>query len=503
MDAPSHARVAIIGTGFAGIGMAVGLKRSGIDDFVLLERAGDVGGTWRDNSYPGCQCDVPSHLYSFSFAPNPGWSRTYSPQPEIFDYLRDCADRFGVRPHVRFGHEVCDATWDEDEQRWRLETTKGVLTADVLVAANGPLSEPSVPPIPGRERFRGTSFHSASWDHDHDLAGRRVAIIGTGASAIQIVPRIQPHVDALTVFQRTPAWVLPHTDRPTTRLERRLYARLPVLQRLVRAGIYATRELVVVGLAKDPRFVKPIRRLAESHLRRHVEDPELRAKLTPQYSPGCKRLLLSDDYYPALTAGNVDVVTDPITEIREHSVVTADGAEHEVDTIVYATGFHVTDNPMADRVHGAGGRSMADAWAADGARAYKGTTVTGFPNLFLLAGPNTGIGHTSLVVMIEAQVRYVLDALGWLEREGVAAVDVRADALDAFDREVQRKMKRTVWNAGGCASWYLDERGRNSTLWPDFTWRFRRLLRRFDAERYDVVPAARQPAQPASEAVGV
>jgi cation diffusion facilitator CzcD-associated flavoprotein CzcO len=480
-----HTRIAIVGAGFAGLGAAIRLRQEGIDDFVVFEKNGDVGGTWWDNSYPGCQCDVPSHLYSFSFALNPEWSNTYSPQPEIWAYLRRTAERFGVLPHIRLNTAVVDASWDDAAKVWRLQTSDGEHTADVLVGGNGALSEPSTPDIPGLDRFEGKAFHSARWDDTTQLDGKRVAVIGTGASAIQIVPSIQPDVAQLHVFQRTPPWVLPHSGRPVTDAERTLYRRVPAAQRLVRALVYWTRELVAYGMTRNPRMLKPIRRLATRHLYEQVKDPALRKMLKPTYTPGCKRLLPSNDYYPALTKENVEVVTDGITEIREHSIVTADGREREVDVIVLATGFHVTDNPMMERIHGRDGRSLLEQWQADGAQAYLGTTVPGYPNFFLLAGPNTGIGHTSLVFMIECQIAYLMDALRTMTERKAGTVEVRADRFEAYNHEVQAKMRRTVWNTGGCASWYLDAEGRNTTLWPDFTWKFRQRTRRFDAEHYE------------------
>jgi cation diffusion facilitator CzcD-associated flavoprotein CzcO len=483
-------RVLVIGAGFAGIGLGARLRQDGVDDFLILERGADVGGTWRDNRYPGCQCDVPSHLYSFSFAPNPDWSRTYSPQPEILDYLRDCADRFGVRPHIRFGHTVTSAEWDTDH--WRVETDQGTFEAAVLVSAHGGLSEPAIPALPGLDAFEGEYFHSATWPEparaDAALKGRNVVVVGTGASAVQLIPHLQREAAHLTVSQRTPAWVLPHTDRPVRGWERRLYRRVPAVQRLIRGGIYSARELLVIGMAKRPRLLRPIKRLATEHLHRSVQEPELRATLTPSFEPGCKRLLLSDDYYPALTADNVEVVASALVEVAPNEVITADGVKHDADTIVFATGFRVTDSPIAARIRGRDGRSLADVWAETGPTAYLGTTVSGFPNLFLLSGPNTGIGHTSLVYMIESQLPYVLGALRHLEETGAAGVDVRADVVEAWDRRLQAKLAPTVWNSGGCSSWYLHASGRNATLWPDFTFRFRRLTRRFDAERYEVLP---------------
>ena len=479
-----HSRIAVIGTGFSGLGIAIGLKRAGIEDFVILERAADVGGTWRDNTYPGCQCDVPSHLYSFSFRPNPEWTRTFSTQPEIQAYLQRCAKEMDVLPHIHFDHDVQRVAWSESDARWFIETSAGPWSADYLISANGGLAEPSYPDIPGLEDFGGRVIHSAEWDQDLDLAGKRVAVIGTGASAIQIVPRIQPLVDELHVFQRTPAWILPHTDRPISERERRVYRRFPIVQRAARGLIYWARELLVVGMAKNRRFLKPLRRLALAHMHRQVKDGDLRRKLTPRYEPGCKRLLLSNDFYPALATPNTQLVTEPIAEIRSDAIVTGDGAIREVDAIVVATGFRVTDNPMVAHIKGRDGRSMSETWSESGMRAYLGTTVENFPNLFLMTGPNTGIGHTSLLVMIEAQIDYVVSALRYAERNDVATLEVRPGALESFNRELQGKMKGTVWTMGGCASWYLDDSGGNPTLWPDFTFRFRNQTKRFDPSSY-------------------
>lgn len=485
-DPGVHSFVAVVGLGFSGVAAVVRLKQAGIEDVVVFERGEDVGGTWRDNTYPGCQCDVPSHLYSLSFAPNPHWARTYSMQPEIAQYLRATAERFDVLRHVRFGTPVQSVRWDGGAQHWVLDTAAGAHTANAVIMANGPLSEPKVPTLPGIERFTGTTFHSAQWDHGHDLAGERVAVVGTGASAIQFVPAIQPKVGRLVVFQRTPPWVLPHRDRAITARERALYRALPLTQRAVRSAVYWSRELISPAFTRNPKRMRIVRLVALRHLRKQVPDPALRRKLTPRYTPGCKRLLLSNDWYPALTAPNVTVETSGIREVRERSIVTADGTEHEVDTIVFGTGFHVIDNPGFACIVGEDGRTLADVWADDGMRAYKNTTVSGFPNLFLLAGPNTGIGNTSLLVMVEAQVRYAVSALRWLREHGAASVDVRRESLDAFSAEVQRRMPPTVWSSGGCSSWYLDGHGRNPTMWPDFTFRFVRMTRRFDVEAYRV-----------------
>jgi cation diffusion facilitator CzcD-associated flavoprotein CzcO len=494
-DAGTAVDVLVVGSGFAGLGMAIRLKQAGAADFVVLERAGEVGGTWRDNTYPGAACDVPSHLYSFSFAPHPDWSRSFSGQPEIQAYLERCADRFGVRPHIRFGSELADARWDGDDARWHVTTTAGTaFRARFLISATGALSDPAVPDLPGLERFGGTTFHSARWDHGHDLVGESVAVIGTGASAIQFVPQIQPRAGRLYVFQRTPPWIVPRWERTFTRAERWMFRHLPATQRLARSGIYWGREAYVLGFAFDPRLLRPAERLARGHLKRQVPDPALRAKLTPDYKIGCKRILISNDYYPSLGQPNVEVVTDGIAEIGSRSIVTTAGAEHPVDTIIFGTGFHVTDIPVAARIRGRGGVVLRDHWR-EGMSAYRGTTVSGFPNLFLLVGPNTGLGHTSQLVMIEAQIAYVMDALRHLEAAGSGStVEVRPEALREWNRHIEEAMGSTVWTTG-CSSWYLDEHGRNSTLWPGFTWKFRRATERFDPAAYHFAGApARVPA---------
>ena len=479
----THTRIAIVGSGFSGLCMAIRLKQEGIDDFVVLERADEVGGTWRDNTYPGCQCDIPSALYSFSFAPNPNWTRFYPLQSEIRDYLRRCAEDFGVMPYIRFGHDVTGAHWDDDARTWRLDTSHGEFSADMLVGGMGGLSTPSVPYIPGLDSFEGTLFHSAEWDHDHDLTGERVAVIGTGASAIQFVPRIQPQVETLHVFQRTPSWVMPDPDRRVTGFERRLFRTVPAAQRLLRAGLYFGHEATVLGTIVDRRLSAGFESIGRRHLRRQVADPELRRKLTPTYTLGCKRITMSNSYYPALCQPNSEVVTDPISEVRPHSIVTADGNEREVDTIILGTGFKVHDNPGFSRVRGRGGQTLGDAWQGS-PRAYLGTAIAGFPNLFLLVGPNSAGGYNSIIFTTEAHVNYVMACLRAMDKGGLRTVEVRPEVYDRFNREADERLRASVWNRGGCASWYLDENGRNGVWWPGFTWRLWQRTRRFDAREY-------------------
>ncbi len=477
------ANVVIVGAGFSGIAMAIRLKQQGMNDFLILERAEDVGGTWHYNTYPGCMCDVPSHLYSLSFAPNPGWSHTYSPQEEIREYLRKCADEFGLRAHLRTGVEIRAANWREAEQQWEIETSAGVFTAQVLVSCMGPLTEPMVPDIPGLESFEGKVMHSARWDHDYELKGKRVASIGTGASAIQYVPEISPDLERLYVFQRTAPWVMPHSDRPITEIERALYRRVPAAQRLVRGAVYAGRELLVFGFAKKPRLMRVLAKLARSHMRKQISDPQLLEKVTPDYTIGCKRLLPSNRWYPALQQPNVELVTGALREVRGRSVIDANGVEREVDTIIFGTGFHVTDTPYANQVRGREDKLLSEVWKGS-PRAYLGTSVPGFPNLFVLLGPNTGLGHSSMLYMIESQVEHVLQAIQTMHRRGATTIEVRPQAHAEFNREVDSRMQGTVWDTGGCSSFYIDHTGRNATLWPDWTWRFRQRTRHLDADAY-------------------
>lgn len=481
-SAPRSARILIIGSGFAGIGMAIRLRERGITDVVILERAADLGGTWRDNRYPGCACDVESTLYSFSFAPNPGWTRTFSPQPEIQAYLRRVADEQGITPLIRFSDAVDGARWDEPTQEWVVTSTSGLWRAQHLVMANGALSDPSVPPLPGLEQFAGPSFHTAQWDADVPLDGKRVAIIGTGASAIQVIPAIQPRVSKLVVLQRTPAWVLPRHDRAVPAWHRALYAHVPFTQRIARGVLHAWHEMMFLPFRHAlPRRV--LETLVGWHLAAQVRDPRLRRVLRPEYGVGCKRLLLSDDYYPALVQPNVDVVTSAIERIGAHAITTADGRTHEIDVLILATGFHVTDAILAPTIIGRNDRSLADAWQGS-PKAYMGTTVAGFPNLFMLAGPNTGLGHSSVVLMAEAQIAHVLGVLALAESRRARAVEPRADAQARYVAWIDASHATTVWNAGGCRSWYLDRTGRNSTLWPYGVDRFRRMAGRVTADDY-------------------
>ena len=476
--------VLIIGSGFSGLGMATRLKQAGMNSFLILERAQSVGGTWRDNRYPGCACDVQSHLYSFSFEQNPEWTRMFAQQPEIEKYLQGVASKYDLLPHARFGANVVSARYDEAAARWDVTTADGRnFSGRVLVSGMGGLSNPAMPKVKGLADFKGRMFHSAQWDHGYDLAGKRVAVIGTGASAIQFVPQIAPKLAHLDLYQRTPPWILPKPDRKISAFERKLFRLLPFTQKLMRAGLYSMLETRVLGFVVNPRLMMLVQRAAEGHLRRQVQDPVLRKKLTPNYTIGCKRVLISDDYYPALTQPHVDVIDAAVAEVREHSVVTTDGRESEVDAIILGTGFSIQEPIPRNTVFGREGVDLYDAWK-NGVEAYLGATVSGFPNFFMLMGPNTGLGHTSQVYMIESQIAYVMDCLKQMKRDGIRAVDVRKDVQQRYNERVQNTVNSAIWNSGGCKSWYLDERGRNTTIWPGFTFVFRRKTRSFRAGDY-------------------
>jgi cation diffusion facilitator CzcD-associated flavoprotein CzcO len=486
VEGPQQVKHLVVGAGFAGLCAAIRLQEDGETDFVVIEKGAEVGGTWRDNTYPGAACDVPSQLYSFSFAPNPDWSMSYSPQPEIQAYLRRTAERSGTLDRFRFDTTVEAARWDAASQRWHVRTSGGDYTSSTLIVGAGGLSEPRLPDIDGIDGFEGELFHSARWNHDVDLAGKRVAVIGTGASAIQIVPELQKTAGHLDVYQRTAPYVLPRNDRAYGRLERLALRRVPGLQRLYRTAIYWGREGYVPGFTLQPKLAWPARKMALANLAKGVADPELRARLTPTFEIGCKRILISNSYYPAIASDNVELVTDPIAKVTGDAVVTADGVERPVDVLVVATGFYTTELPIAERITGRTGRTLADTWGEHGMAAYKGTTVPGFPNLFFLVGPNTGLGHSSMVFIIEAQVDYVRDAIKTMNLHRYAAVEPRPDATREWNDDLQRRMRRTVWNTGGCSSWYLDSSGRNTILWPRPTFTFRSLLSSFDVAAYDV-----------------
>jgi len=484
---PKRQRVVIIGAGFGGIGLGHALSAAGIQDYAILEKGPDLGGVWRDNGYPGAACDVPSHLYSFSFEPKFDWSRKYAPQSEILAYLREVADKYGITTHVRTHTEVVRASFDERRALWCVTTQHGdTLECDVLVSAVGQLSRPALPRIEGLEAFQGRSFHSAAWDHSFDPTGRRVAVIGTGASAIQIVPSIQPKVARLSLFQRSAAYVVPRNDRAYSSLEKSLLGRFPVLHTLSRGLTYGLLELRMLAFLRPELALPALERQCAQHLSSHITDPELRRKLTPDYPVGCKRVLLSDDYFPALAQPNATVVTDPIARIESDAILTADGTRHPVDAIIFGTGFHATEFLSPIEILGAGGVSLQHAWR-EGAEAYLGVTVSGFPNLFMLYGPNTNLGHTSIVYMLESQIRYVMEALSLMQRENLASLEPRKEVQLQFNRGLEARLAKLVWSEN-CTNWYKTASGKNTNNWPGYTFTYRAATRRIREADYVLKP---------------
>jgi cation diffusion facilitator CzcD-associated flavoprotein CzcO len=469
-------KIVIVGAGAAGLAMGMQLVRAGHRDFTILERSDGVAGTWHDNRYPGAACDVPSHLYCFSFAPNGDWSRKFSQQPEIERYFQNCVERFGLAPHLRLGTEVAGATYDDAARVWRIRTAAGEeVVCDVLVTGTGQLNRPAIPAIPGLDTFAGRAFHSARWDPAFDLAGRTVAVIGTGASAVQIVPAIAPRARELTLFQRSPGYVIARNDRAYRRWERWMFRTVPFARRLYRAYIYWSLEARFTAMRQGSLMARLIRWMALRNLRSIVSDPVLRQKLTPDYPVGCKRILIADDYYQALVRPNVRVVTDAIARIAPDGVVTADGAHHACDTLVFATGFESTHFLAPMEIVGKGGETLAARWRT-GAEAHLGITVAGFPNLFLLYGPNTNLGHNSILFMIECQTRYVLRCLAALDANHARSLEVRRDAMARSNEQLQRDLARTAW-AADCHSWYKTADGKVTNNWAGRTiqywWRTR------------------------------
>jgi cation diffusion facilitator CzcD-associated flavoprotein CzcO len=497
-SAPTTPSIAILGAGVAGLCMAIRLKQAGIHSFTIYEKSNQVGGTWRDNTYPGAGCDVPSHLYSFSFEPKFDWSRLFSLQPEIQRYLEHCVGKYDLQPHIRFGVEIAAVRFDEDAAVWRLRTTAGEeVRATVVVSGTGQLNRPHVPTIPGLDEFAGTWFHSARWRHDHECAGGRVAVIGNGASAIQFIPPVAQTAKRLTIFQRTANWVIPRNDRAYRPWEQWAFRHVPGFARFHRALIYWRFEMRFFGFFKNSWFGRKMEQHASEYMASHITDRALQDVLTPDYPAGCKRILISDDYYQALAQPNVDVVTEPIARITREGVVTADGSVHPADTIVFATGFETTTFLAPIEFEGLGGRRLSESWK-DGAEAYLGVAVSGFPNLFLLYGPNTNLGHNSIIFMIECQVRYVLQCIERLRRGRLAYLDVKPHVQRHFNTALQRRIKNTAWDAG-CTSWYKTASGKVTNNWSGFTVEYWWRTRRPDQAAFTEVPAtARVSAQPAA-----
>ncbi|GAB2627819.1 NAD(P)/FAD-dependent oxidoreductase [Prescottella soli] len=477
-----HHEVIVVGAGISGVGAVIRLQRMGIDDVLILEKGDALGGTWRDNTYPGCACDVPSALYSYSFAPNADWSRLFAGQNEIREYIERTAAEHRVHERVEFDTELLRAQWDESSRRWMLETSNGAFTANAVIAAAGPWNQPLIPDIPGLDGFTGEVFHSSRWNHDYDLAGKRVAVVGTGASAVQFVPEIAPAVAELHLYQRTAQWVLPKPDTALPAPVRAAMGAAPGASKALRRIQYGIMEALGVGF-RNPWMLRVIQQIGRVQLRAQIRDPELRRALTPDYTLGCKRLLMSNTYYPALNRPNVEVHANAVREVRGNVVIGADGGEREVDAVIFGTGFHILDMPIASRVFDGHGRSLDDHWKGS-PQAYLGTTVAGFPNAFVLLGPALGTGHTSAFMILEAQLDYLAAAIAAARKAGWTRMEPRPEVQAAFNAEVQQALATTVYNAGGCQSYFLDVNGRNSFNWPWSTGRMRERLRHFDESAY-------------------
>ena len=479
----------IVGAGISGIGLGIRLKEAGFDNFVILEKAADLGGTWRDNTYPGCACDVPSALYSYSFAQKPDWTRAFAGQAEILDYVRDTAERYDIPASIRFNQAVERAQWRESQNLWEVQTADQLYLARTVVACSGYLHEPIIPAIPGLENFAGKLFHSSRWDHDHDLTGERVAVVGTGASAIQFVPEIQPKTQHLTLFQRTPQWVLPKPDHSIPKIEENFF-RLPFTLSAWRKMLYGGFETFGICFRR-PTLLRQIQKLGLAHLKVAIKDATLRAKLTPDYTLGCKRVLMSNNYYPTLNQPNVDVFHTGLKEVRGKTLVGQDGSECEVDTVILGTGFFVTEPPIANHIFNDAGQSLSQMWE-DGMQAYRGTTINGLPNAFMVLGPNLGIGHNSAFIVIEAQINYIVSTLKTMREQQLDRIEVKAEVQQQYNRKVQKDLQGTVWNTGGCSSYYLDKNGLNSVGFPWSTLEMQRLLKTFDADNYTLTPASQE-----------
>jgi cation diffusion facilitator CzcD-associated flavoprotein CzcO len=466
--------------------MDIRLKTAGQNAFVIMERADEPGGTWRDNIYPGCACDIPSLVYSFSFDQNPNWSRHYPTQPEILAYLKQCIDKFNLRSHICYNSEVTKLQFEESTGCWQVQTEDGrFVTARHVVSAIGPLNRPHIPDIPGLETFQGNAFHSSQWDADFDPEGKRIVTIGTGASAIQFIPQIAPSAAQVTIFQRSPPWILPRGDHAISERHRRWFNKIPGLQNLWRGRLYWLLELGVLGFLGNERVKQAATDIARRHMARQIADPVLRQMVTPNYEFGCKRVLVSDDYYPALQQENVELVTAGIREVRSHTIVDNDGVERPLDALIFGTGFIASEILIDMEIVGRNGRELISEWQESGPEAYYGFSVSGYPNLFFLLGPNTGLGHNSVLLMMESQYNYILDYFHLLKKKRVPFLDIKPEVQSQHNQEIQTKLATTVWQAGGCKSWYQTAAGKNTTLWPGSTVSYRLKTRRAHVSAYD------------------
>jgi cation diffusion facilitator CzcD-associated flavoprotein CzcO len=481
----NYTDIIIVGSGFAGLGMGIHLQKLGKHSFCILEKSNDVGGTWRDNSYPGAACDVPSHVYSFSFEPYPKWTNSFAPQQEIQEYIQHCVTKYKLRDSIKFNQTVVEARYDKTKHLWHITTADGTkYTSRVLVAGTGPLNKEKYPDIPGLDSFAGKMFHTSSWNHQIDIKGKKVAVVGTGASAIQVIPAIAPMVEKLLVFQRTPAWVIPRPSRTISSFERKVFAKFPFVQQFIRFLKYWLLEIRAVAFVLFPWLMNGLRLVGKMNIAKGVKDKKLRKKLTPNYMIGCKRILLSNDYYPTFERNNVELIQGAVTGLHPSGVERNDKL-YEADVIVFATGFEASENMAAFKTYGKKGIELSELWK-NGGEAYWGTTVSGFPNMFHIIGPNTGLGHNSMIHIIESQIAYIMGAIEVLFDGTTQEVDVKQTVQNTYNEQVQQKMKNTIWIKGGCNSWYLNANGKNTTLWPSFTFIFRKMTSKFDKENYEI-----------------
>ena len=484
--------IAIIGAGFAGLGMAIRLKKAGYNSFVIFERGKEIGGTWRDNTYPGCGCDVASHLYSFSFEPNPNWTRRFSKQPEILEYLKDCVRKNNLEPHLQLNTEIFGVVFNESEGFYTITDSLGKqTTARMVVAGLGPLNRPQIPDFEGLKNFKGEVFHSSNWNHNYDLTGKRVAVIGTGASAIQFVPEIVDKVSKLYLFQRNAPWVIPKPDSEFSGFAKSLFSKLPFIRKTYRGFLYQLNEFIGLSFIGNETVKKIAQFQAEQHLKGQVKDEGLRKKLTPNYRIGCKRILVSDNYYPALQKPQTDVITDKISKITENGIVANDGSEKEVDVIIFGTGFHVAEYPEQFiknyTIQGLNEENLFQKWTKEGFEAYKGTTINGFPNLMFVLGPNTGLGHNTVVDIMESQINYIMDFYEkLLKKSPKTYLNIKSEVQKEYNEKLQLMFKNTAW-ASGCGSYYINSEGKNTTLYPRLNTEFRKQTLRVDLEEYEVL----------------
>jgi cation diffusion facilitator CzcD-associated flavoprotein CzcO len=485
---PAHADVLIIGAGFTGLGTAIRLRQAGIHNIIILERSNEVGGTWRDNQYPGAACDIPSNLYSYSFVQNPDWSRSFSGSQEILNYIHGIVEKFDLKPLIRFGQDVRSLTFDEKKGEWYAGTVGGkTFTGRALVMSSGPLANASLPNIAGLEQYQGHKIHSARWDHDYDFTGKRVAVIGTGASAVQIIPELVKQAEQVKVFQRTPGWVMPRPNFASPEWQKTLFRQLPATQTALRQTLFWGHEVMALGLIWNTPLTRLLEQISKAHLWHQVKDPWLRRQLTPNFTIGCKRVLVSSDYYPALQQDNCELITWPIATLSKNGIRTAEGIEHQVDCIVFATGYEVYNNRTPFPVFGLNGRELGTEWT-QGAQAYKSVSVAGYPNLFMTPGPNSGPGHNSFLVYMEAEIDYTVRGIQTLLNENLKVLDVTEEAQTRFNRGIQKRLAKTNWNSG-CKSWYLTEDGFNATMFPGFATQFANQLKQLERDHYHMVRA--------------